>query len=64
MKNNGFIISEGGDLVILSKTNELEKLKLKKGNKNIAILTKNQLKKEWRQPLIDYLNLLLKRYKK
>ena len=59
-----YVMKDKEDFIILSKIKELEKKNLSKEDKEIINLIRTQLKKNWRLPLINYLNLSLKEYKK
>ena len=56
-----YVLKDKKDLIILQKIKELEKKKLNKEDKDIIKLIRTQLEKEWRNPLIKYLNKLLKK---
>ena len=58
-----YLLPEKRDLVILRKVKLLEKKKLKKKDQEILRLIKTQLEKNWRKPLIIYLNRLMEKYK-
>lgn len=62
-EKKNYILNDKYDLVILSKIKKLEKKKLNKQDKITLKLIRTQLKKDWRSPLIKYLNKLLKKYK-
>ena len=59
-----YVIKEHKDIKILLKIKELEKVKLNNMEKKVLSLIKTQLKKDWRAPLINYLNKLARKYKK
>jgi len=59
-----YLLKEKNDLVMLSKIKKLEKYQLNEKDKEIIKLIRTQLEKEWRIPLIRYLNKLSNRYKK
>jgi len=59
-----YVMKDKEDFIILSKIKELEKKNLSKEDKEIINLIRTQLKKNWRLPLINYLNLSLKEYKR
>ncbi|MBS3086113.1 hypothetical protein J4422_00225 [Candidatus Pacearchaeota archaeon] len=63
-EKKNYILKDKSDLVILSKVKKLENHKLNKKDKEIVKLIKTQLKKNWRLPLIKYLNRLIIQYKK
>lgn len=58
-----YVLSTDLDLKILGKCKQLEKLKLKDEEKKMVKLIKMQLKDDWRSPLIDQLNKILKEYR-
>ena len=60
-EKKNYVLKEKKDLVILSKIKELEKKKLNKRDEEIIKLIRTQLKRDWRTPLIVYLNKLLKK---
>lgn len=64
IEKRNYVLSTDIDFIILSKCKELEKLKLSKQDKEIVKLIRTQLKRDWRSPLINYLNKLLLKYKK
>lgn len=59
-----YVLKEKKDFLILSKIKKLESKKLSRSDKEIVKLIKTQLEKGWRSPLINYLNKLLKKYRK
>lgn len=63
-EKRNYVFKEKKDFVILSKIKELEKNKLSKADIEIVKLIRTQLKDNWRSPLINYLDKLLKKYKK
>ncbi len=58
-----YVMKDKEDFIILSKIKELEKKNLSKEDKKIISLIRTQLKKNWRLPLINYLNQLLTKQK-
>ena len=56
-----YVLNDKDDLIILSKIKELEKRKLTEKDKEIIKIIRTQLEKEWRKPLINYLNKLLRK---
>lgn len=58
-----YVLNDDLDLVILEKIYDIEKRKLTQADKQIVGLIRTQLKKEWRKPLIKYLDKLDKKYK-
>jgi len=56
-----YVLNDKNDLIILSKIKELEKRKLTEKDKEIIKIIRTQLEKEWRKPLINYLNKLLRK---
>jgi hypothetical protein len=59
-----YILKEKKDFIILNKIKELNSLSISRKDKEVVKLIKNQLKKDWRKPLIIYLNKLIKKYQK
>lgn len=59
-----YVLAKAADLEVLACCKRLEKLKLKKSDKDVVKLIKTQLEKDWRKPLLQKLNSLLKKYKK
>ena len=57
-----YVLRTHADLEILASCKILEKLRLAKHDKELVKLIKTQLKKEWRKPLLQQLNKLLKKY--
>lgn len=62
-EKRNYILNDKKDLIILEKIKKLEKNKLDRNDKEIIRLIKTQLKHDWRNPLIDYLNRSLKKYR-
>jgi hypothetical protein len=58
------VLNNTKDLMILSNIKEIERSNLNKNDRNVIKLITTQLKKDWRMPLILYLNILKRRYKK
>lgn len=58
-----YILPTDEDYVILGKCKKLEKMELSKSDKELVKLIKSQLEDEWRKPLINKLDEILKRYK-
>ena len=58
-----YVFDNKKDEMIFKKSKKLETKKLDKRDKEIIKLIITQLKKDWRTPLISYLNKLLKKYK-
>ncbi len=59
-----YVLEDPKDLVILEKIKSLEIKKLQKEDKVILKLIKTQLERNWREPLIVYLNKLIKKYER
>jgi len=59
-----YSLPEKRDREILSKVKQLEKLNLGKADKTLVALIKTQLEKDWRKPLMQGLDKLLKKYEK
>ncbi len=52
------------DYEILGKIKELERMKLTKEEKSFVKFTRTQLEKNWRKPLIEALDKILKKHNK
>ena len=63
-EKRNYVMNDKEDFIILSKIKELEKKKLNGKDKEAIKLVRTQLKKNWRLPLIKYLDNLLRKYKK
>lgn len=61
-EKKNYVLADKEDLIILKKIKDLEKKKLSKEDKDLVKFIRTQLKKNWRLPIIRYLNRLLKRY--
>lgn len=59
-----YVLLTDKDVSILKICKDLEKLKLSKEDKALVKLIKTQLEEDWRKPLINRLDLLLRKYKK
>jgi len=59
-----YVLGEKRDFSILEKIYELEKCQLSKQDKKDINLIRSQLERDWRKPLIKFLNNLLKKYKR
>ena len=57
-----YVLSTDSDFDILAKCKELEKKNLSTEHREIIKLIKTQLEDDWRKPLTDYLNKLMKIY--
>lgn len=57
-----YLLSKEEDYKILAKARELESKQLTNEDKEIVRLVLTQLEEEWREPLLDKLNELLKKY--
>ena len=57
-----YVLRTHADLEILAECKILGKLRLAKHDKEIVKLIKTQLQQEWRKPLLQQLNKLLKNY--
>ena len=62
MKENKYILKTKRDLDILNLCNKLLKIKLSKSDKDLVLLIKTQLEKDWRKYLIIKLNKLVQKY--
>ena len=58
-----YVLSDKKDFIILRKCKELNNRKLNKKDKEVVKLIKTQLKRDWRSPLIIFLNRLNNKYK-
>ena len=63
-EKRNYVMNDKDDFVILEKIRLIEKKKLDVMDKEIVNLIRTQLKKNWRLPLIKYLDKMSKRYKK
>jgi len=54
-----YLLLEKRDSIILKKIKLLEQKKLGKRDREVLKLIKTQLEKDWRKPLINYLNKLI-----
>lgn len=63
-EKRNYLMKDDNDWIILSKIKALEKKHLSPKDKKIINLIRTQLKKEWRIPLIRYLDNMSRRYKK
>lgn len=59
-----YVLNDKEDLIILSKIKKVEKMKVNKQDSEVIKLIRTQLEKNWRTPLIRYLDKLLIKYKK
>ena len=57
-----YVLSTLNDLKILADCKRLEKLRLAKHDKELVKLIKTQLRHEWRKPLLQQLDKLMKKY--
>ena len=57
-----YALSTDDDFKILADCKHLEKMRLAKHDKELVKLIKTQLRQEWRKPLLQQLNKLLKKY--
>ena len=57
-----YLLPEDRDYEILDKCKRLEKLQLSRKDRKLVEFIKTQLIKDWRKPLLDELNNLLKKY--
>lgn len=60
-EKRNYVMNDKADFVILGKIKELEKRGLGKADKAVLKLIRTQLKRDWRTPLVKYLDKLLKR---
>lgn len=63
-EKKNYVLNDKKNLLILSKIKEVEKNKLNEKDKEIVRLIRTQLKQDWQTPLVNYLNKLLRKYKK
>ncbi|MEK6847639.1 MAG: hypothetical protein AABX50_00765 [Nanoarchaeota archaeon] len=63
-EKRNYVMNDKNDFVILKKIKLLEKKKLNTKDKKAVNLVGTQLKRNWRLPLIRYLDKLLLKYKK
>ena len=59
-----YVLSTTADFEILNKCKQLEKLALMESDKQVVALIKSQLENDWRRPLLQTLNKLIKKYLK
>jgi bifunctional DNA-binding transcriptional regulator/antitoxin component of YhaV-PrlF toxin-antitoxin module len=59
-----YVLSTDKDFEILTTCKQLQKHKLNNTEKKLVKLIKSQLEDDWRKPLIQELNLLLRKYQK
>lgn len=57
-----YILKTKLDLEILNLCNKISKLKLSKEDRDLILLVKTQLEKDWRKHLIIKLEKLIKKY--
>ena len=57
-----YVLGEARDYVILTKAKFLESQKLSKADRVLVRLLRTQLERDWRKPLITFINRLLKKY--
>jgi len=58
-----YVLKTKRDSEILNLCNKLLKIKLSKSEKDLVLLIKTQLEKDWRKYLLMKLNELLEKYK-
>ena len=63
-EKRNYVMNDKNDFVILKKIKLLEKKKLNSKDKKTINLIRTQLKKNWRSPLIKYLDKIIIKYKK
>ena len=63
-EKRNYVMNDKNDFVILKKIKLVEKKKLNAKDKEIVNLIRTQMKKNWRLPLIKYLDKLNRKYKK
>lgn len=57
-----YVLGETRDYIILAKLKFLESRKLSKRDRDLLRLLRTQLERDWRKPLIKFLDQLLKKY--
>lgn len=57
-----YALKEVRDYIILAKVKFLESRKLLKRDRDLIRLLRTQLERDWRKPLIKFLDKLLKKY--
>lgn len=57
-----YVLGEKRDYKILEKIYKLEKYRLNSEDKKSLKLVRTQLERDWRKPLINFLDKLLKKY--
>jgi len=62
--NKKYLLPTDADVQILNKCTELEKLDLSRDDRELVEFIKTQLEKDWRTPLLNKLDVLLKKYRK
>ena len=62
-EKKNYILKDKEDLIILSKIRSLKNMNINNKDKEMIRLIKTQLKQNWRNPLINYLNNVIRRYK-
>ena len=63
-ERDNYVLREKRDLIILFKIRLLENKILSQKDKELVNLIKTQLKRDWRAPIIGYLNKLIIKYQK
>jgi len=59
-----YVLADKQDYEILAKIHQLEKLSLSTEDKEFINFIRTQLEKDWRTPILEILNKLLKKYQK
>lgn len=62
-EKRNYVLKDKEDLKILAKIKKLEKMKITDADREIILLIRTQLKDDWRTPLINYLNKMMRRYR-
>lgn len=57
-----YVLNDALDLVILEKIYDVEKCDLSAADRQIVNLIRTQLKREWRKPLVKFLDKLIVKY--
>jgi hypothetical protein len=63
-EKRNYVFKEKDDFVILSKIKRLEEKRLQPTEKEMVKLARSQLKRNWRTPLIRFLDKMMEKQKK
>ena len=61
-EKNKYVLKTEQDYEILTKIKQLEKKKLSSEDKKLVAFLRTQLEEDWRTPLIQFIDRLLKKY--